>query len=199
MRTELGVGNACVGIFVARLDPLKGLEALIRGLAQLRDESAPVMVLIAGDGPERDTVERLACELKLGADRLRLLGFRNDVPDLLGAADFYVLPSLTEGLPLSLLEAMAHRLPVVATPVGGIPEVVRDGEDGLLVPTNDPRALARAMARLAGDAALRVTLGEAAFRRVTVQFSFEQMVREYEVLYHACAARSGRRAPGEGA
>lgn len=198
MRAELAVGNACVGVFVARLDPLKGLEDLVRALAQLRDESAPVMLLIAGDGPARGPVEQRARELKLGADRLRLLGFRNDVPDLLCAADFYVLPSLTEGLPLSLLEAMAHRLPVLATPVGGIPEVVRDGEDGLLVPANDPQALAQAMARLAGDAVLRAALGEAAFRRVTKQFSFEQMVREYEALYHACVARSRHPAPGKG-
>jgi glycosyltransferase involved in cell wall biosynthesis len=106
------------------------------------------------------------------------------VPDLLAAADFFVLPSLTEGLPLSVLEAMAQGLPVIATPVGGIPEVVLEGEHGYLVPVQEDAALAEAMTRLARDPELARRLGEAGRRRVEERFSFAEMARAYEALYH---------------
>jgi glycosyltransferase involved in cell wall biosynthesis len=115
---------------------------------------------------------------------MQCLGSRSDVDRFLEAADFFVLPSDTEGLPLSVLEAMAHRLPVVATPVGGIPEIVTDGESGLLVPVNEPEALSSAIARLAQDPSLRHSLGEASFRAARDRFSFDAMARQYEALYY---------------
>jgi glycosyltransferase involved in cell wall biosynthesis len=99
------------------------------------------------------------------------------------AADFFVLPSRDEGLPLAVLEAMARSLPVVVTPVGGVPEVVKDREHGLLVPVDDDRALAAAIETIARDLALRSALGEAGHRRVRDHFSFERMTRKYEDLY----------------
>jgi glycosyltransferase involved in cell wall biosynthesis len=187
VRKELGIPeNRVVGIIVARMDNLKGHDTLIRAAAVLRQRAAtaPVTLLIAGDGAERANRESLAKELGLSEKDVRFLGFRSDVPDLLAASDFFTLPSLTEGLPLSILEAMTHRLPTVATPVGGIPELITDGTHGLLTPVNDADALAAAVATLASNPVLRQTLGEAAAERARGEFSFEQMTRRYEALYY---------------
>jgi glycosyltransferase involved in cell wall biosynthesis len=196
VRRELGLGDEVVGIIVARIDRLKGHDCLLRALALLRDKGTALTLLVAGDGAERAKIERLAAQLRLGAERIRFLGFRTDVSELLAASDFFALPSLTEGLPLSVLEAMAHRLPVIATPVGGMPELVTDGVHGRLVPVNDAEALAYAMAGLATDAALRHTLGEAAYATVEEHFSFEAMADKYERLYERL--RGGPRAVGAG-
>jgi L-malate glycosyltransferase len=189
VRAELGLTREVVGIVVARLDRLKGHESLLRALSLLREASTKVTMLVAGDGPERANLETLAGQLELGSDRLRLLGYRSDISELLSAADFFVLPSLTEGLPLSILEAMAQALPVVATPVGGIPEVITDGLNGLLVPVNQPAALSAAIAKLAGDPILRRSLGETACSHAHDHFSFERMAQRYEELYRSLLAR----------
>ncbi|MCC6558627.1 MAG: glycosyltransferase family 4 protein [Polyangiaceae bacterium] len=203
MRAELGLGaGEVVGIMPAAFHKVKGHDVLLRALASLDAAStqARVRVLVAGDGDLRDSIHGLAKELGLGAggaagspggapgrgptpERVTFLGFRKDVPDLLMAADFFVLPSRDEGLPLAVLEAMARSLPVVVTPVGGVPEVVKDGEHGFLVPVDDVGALAAAIAKVAGDAELRARLGEAGHRRVRDDFSFERMTRKYEDLY----------------
>jgi glycosyltransferase involved in cell wall biosynthesis len=183
IRRDLGLVDEVVAIIVARIDRLKGHEYLLRALAQVRDAGTALTLLVAGDGAERANMERLAGELQLGAGHVRFLGFRADVTELLAASDFFVLPSLTEGLPLCVLEAMAHRLPVVATPVGGIPELVTDGVHGRLVPVQDVEALASAMTELATDAGRRHTLGEAAYATVREHFSFEAMADKYEQLY----------------
>jgi glycosyltransferase involved in cell wall biosynthesis len=113
------------------------------------------------------------------------------VPDLLAASDFFILPSLTEGLPLSVLEAMAQSLPVIVTPVGGVPEIVVHNEHGLLVPTNDAEQLSRAISRMILEPDLRSRMGAAAHRRVASDFSFEEMARRYESLYYRlCGARA---------
>ncbi|WP_437336729.1 glycosyltransferase family 4 protein [Sorangium sp. So ce394] len=176
-------GGAFVGIMPAAFHPVKAHDVLLRALARLRDRGVPVTVLIVGDGDERDRIHGLARELGIHGKEARFLGFRKDVPDLLLAADFFVLPSRDEGLPLAVLEAMARSLPVVVTPVGGVPEVVRSEEHGLLVPVDDPDALAAAIERLARDPALRRRLGEAGHARVRDDFSFEKMTRKYEQLY----------------
>jgi glycosyltransferase involved in cell wall biosynthesis len=200
MRAELGLREGeVVGIMPAAFHQVKGHDVLLRALARVRDgdrdraapaESRPaskggaqVRVLVVGDGDERARIHGLAEELGLGPERATFLGFRKDVPDLLMAADFFVLPSRNEGLPLAVLEAMARSLPVVVTPVGGVPEVVKDGEHGLLVPVDDDRALAAAIEAIARDPALRRALGEAGHRRVRDDFSFERMTRKYEDLY----------------
>ncbi|KYF52162.1 glycosyltransferase [Sorangium cellulosum] len=176
-------GGVFVGIMPAAFHPVKGHDVLLRALARLRDRGVAVTVLVVGDGDERDRIHGLARELGVDGKEARFLGFRKDVPDLLVGADFFVLPSRDEGLPLAVLEAMARRLPVVVTPVGGVPEVVRDGEHGLLVPVDDHDALAGAIERLARDRALGRRLGEAGHARVRDDFSFEKMTRKYEQLY----------------
>ncbi|HTE20280.1 MAG TPA: glycosyltransferase [Armatimonadota bacterium] len=188
VRAELGLGEGLVGIIVARLDRLKGHASLLQALALLRKRDIPLTMLVAGDGPERANLEDLAAQLQLDRESVRFLGYRSDVPDLLGASDFFVLPSLTEGLPLSVLEAMAHGLPVVATPVGGIPELVTDGEQGTLIPVDEPVALSQAIAALATVPGQRARQGEAARRRAREQFSFESMTRKYEDLYYRLCA-----------
>jgi glycosyltransferase involved in cell wall biosynthesis len=185
VRADLGLRDELVGIIVARLDRFKGHDSLLQALSILRKQKIPATMLIVGDGPERTSIEGLAHQLELGPDRLRLLGYRSDISDLLSASDFFVLPSLAEGLPLSMLEAMAQALPVVATPVGGIPEVITDGLNGRLVPVNQPETLAKVLAELIRDPALRRSLGSTALRHVQDRFSFERMAQRYEALYRS--------------
>jgi glycosyltransferase involved in cell wall biosynthesis len=151
-------------LFVGRLHRQKGLDTLVRALPLLPD---PVRVTLAGDGPERAALTRLAAELGV-ADRLAVTGFlpHRAIPGLLAGADVAVLPSRYEELGTVLVEAMAAGRPVVAAAVGGIPELVRDGVDGLLVPPGDPVALAGAIDRLIADPALAARLGASGRARV---------------------------------
>jgi len=191
LRAELGLGDALTGIIVARMDRLKGHDTLLRAQALLAERCIPLTMLIAGDGAERATFESLAHELRLGPEQVRFLGFRSDVTELLAASDFFCLPSVTEGLPLSMLEAMAHRLPVIATPVGGIPELIEEGRHGLFVPVGDAQALAEAITRIASDPALRAAFGEAGYRHVEENFTFDTMTGRYEELYRRLLAGKG--------
>ncbi len=138
VRAALDLGEGPVALHVANFLPVKGHDILMRALAQVRDRGVRLTVVTAGDGIERAAVEAQAKQLGLGPEQVRFLGFRADVPDLLAAADLFVLPSRMEGLPLAVLEAMSHGLPIVTTRIGGNPEVVTDGEHGLLVPIEDP-------------------------------------------------------------
>ncbi len=180
-RSALGAGpNAIVLLSVAALVRRKGHDVLLEALARSR---CPHLVLwIAGDGPERGALEAQAARLGL-SERVRFLGARTDVPDLLAACDIFVLPSRHEGLGVSALEAMAARRPVVASRVGGLAEAVLDETTGLLVPPEDPSELARAVDRLAADPLLRRRLGESGPVRVSEGFLASQMVHAYDELY----------------
>ncbi len=157
-RADLGVDGPLLA-FAGRLGPAKALEVALAALAELDG----VTLLLAGDGPERAALERRAAELGLG-ERARFLGAlgRNEVLRLFRAADASVLSSAWENFPHTLVEALAVGTPVVATAVGGVPEIVADGENGLLVPADDPAALAAALRRVLGDAELRERLRAAA-------------------------------------
>ena len=184
VRAELGIDNSeTVGIIVARIDAMKGHDDLIQAWAQLHATGKKAVLLIAGDGEARMAREKLTRDCGLDAQQVQFLGFRSDAPDLLAACDFFLLPSLTEGLPLSILEAMAQGLPIVATDVGGIPELVADGVHGLLVPPKNPDLLASAIEKVVNDAALRGRFGTAGKRRVTEEFSFDTMICQYEAVY----------------
>jgi glycosyltransferase involved in cell wall biosynthesis len=160
LRATLGLEpGALVFAVVALLRPGKGHADLLHALARVRLRAPAVRVLAAGDGVERPRLEALAAGLGV-ADLVRFLGARSDVPALLAASDAYVHPSLAEALPTSVLEAMAVGLPVVATDVGGVPEIVAHERTGLLVPAGRPDRLADAMLRLT-DPALRVAMGAA--------------------------------------
>ncbi|MFO0687461.1 MAG: glycosyltransferase [Myxococcota bacterium] len=163
---------------VGNLYPVKDHATLLRALPELGD----ARVAIAGRGEEEPHLRRLAAELGIES-RVHLLGLRNDVDRLLAAADVFVQPSRSEGLPLAVLEAMAAGLPVVATRVGGMGEAVVDGETGLLVEPERPDILAGALRRLLGDEALRSRLGRAGRARAEAEFSVETMARRYVALY----------------
>ncbi|MFN8525923.1 MAG: glycosyltransferase [Chloroflexota bacterium] len=180
-------GNRPVVFTAARLDPQKGLDYLI-GAAALVPEA---MFLVAGDGPERGRLDALVQDRGLSG-RVKLLGHRDDVPDLLARCDVFVLPSLYEGLPLSVLEAMAAARPVVATAVGGTDEAVADGETGLLVPARDSEALASGIRRILGAPALARRLAAAGRERVEREFSATAMVAQVTGLYESALAPGGR-------
>ena len=192
VRRELGLGDAdTLLVAVGNLYPVKGHIVLLRALALLaeRGRASGLTVAIAGRGREEAALRDFARQAGIEG-RVRLLGYREDVGDILAAADIYAMPSLSEGLPLALLEAMAVGLPVIASRVGGIPEVVTDGEDALLVPPGDPAALAAAIERLAEDEALRAQLGNSARRKAERDYTLDAMLDRYEAIY---AAISGTR------
>lgn len=186
MRSELGIPQPrCLAVIIARVDGRKGHDVLLAALEILKERSVPITVLVAGDGAERAALEQGAAQQGLIPSYVRFLGFRDDVPNLLAAADLLVLPSLSEGLPLSVLEAMSHGLPSVASDVGGIPEVILDGEQGLLVPAGAAEPLAEAMERLALCPEQRLEMGSKARIRAQSEFSFDAMVEQYDVLYRS--------------
>ncbi len=192
LRRELGVapGAPVVGA-VGSLYPVKGHTYLVQAMAQIAKQLPSVMCLLIGHGHLRATLER---EVKvLGLERhVKFLGYRSDVPRLLGALDLFVLPSLSEGLPLSLLEAMATGRPVVATDVGGNPEVVQDGATGYLVEPRRPDLLADRILELLMDPGRGKAMGVRARATVHERFGVERMVREYERLFREIvAARLG--------
>ncbi len=177
-------------VFVAaRLDPVKDLPTLVRAIAHLDPRRRRVQLVIAGDGPERAPLEALVAEKQLG-DYVKLLGMRFDIGALLCAVDVFALSSLTEGMSLAALEAMAAGLPIVATRVGGNPEIVAHEKTGLLVPAQDPVALGDALARACDDAALRKNWGQAGRALVDRRFSLRRTVERYQELYARLAGRS---------
>jgi glycosyltransferase involved in cell wall biosynthesis len=183
MRARLRLADQPIAIMVAAMEPVKRHRVVLDAIARVRGRGARVTLLLVGDGPERSAVEARAAELGLGPDVVRFLGYRTDVGDLLGASDILVLPSASEGLPMCILEAMAHGLPVVASAVGGIPELVQHGRTGLLVPPDDAAALSDALQRLLVDPGARRALGGAGRSRVSCEFSFDLSVAGYDALY----------------
>lgn len=182
IRPKLGLpANALVAGMISRLTKQKGHMYLLEAIARTPELSS-LIVLIIGDGPLRSALEARSLKLGLGP-RVKFLGARRDIGDLLSVMDLFVLPSLWEGLPLSLIEAMGAGLPVVATRVFGVPEVVTDDVTGLLVPPADTASLGVAIARLAGDAAARKRLGQAAREFVLPRFNISHYVRELTELY----------------
>jgi glycosyltransferase involved in cell wall biosynthesis len=149
VRADLHVSGAFVFLAVGRLERAKGFDVLLQALSLVHTQMNNVIVLIAGGGSERVKLDAQASALGLGAELVRFLGVRDDVPNLMAAADALVVPSRWEGLPMVLLEAASAGLPVVATDVGGNAEVIVDQETGLLVPPDDPEALGVALVRMA--------------------------------------------------
>jgi len=182
LRASIGIPvDAKVAGIIARLNEQKGHTHLLEALAT-EPRLADVHLMIVGDG-------ELATDLRHDADRLNLarrvhfLGARRDLGNLLAAMDVFVLPSLWEGLPLSLVLAMGAGIPVIATSVGGVPEVVQDGRTGLLVPPGDPAALGQALARAFDDRALRDRLAGAASAAVRSRFGVDQYIDSIVDLY----------------
>jgi glycosyltransferase involved in cell wall biosynthesis len=186
---------------IAALVPHKGQKHLIDAAALVLRQVPDAHFLILGEGELRAPLERQIRELRLEKHVL-LPGFRTDVLSLLKAFDVFVMSSVTEGLGTSLLDAMAAARPIVATRAGGIPEVVIDGETGLLVPIRDHEHLAGAILRLLKDRELRDRVGRAGLGRVRAEFSVDRMVEQTIALYERLAGRTraaGTVDPGTGA
>lgn len=189
IRGRLGLAETDVlALQVAALAPHKSQTTLLQAMARIRSRHPNLRVWIAGEGPLRTSLAHEHATLELG-ESVRFLGFREDVTDLLRAADLFVISSYLEGLGTSILDAMAAGLPVVATRVGGIPEAVVDGETGVLVPPSDPQALGEALSALAGDPERRARLGVEGRRRAR-GFSADRTEERTRSLYAEVLARS---------
>jgi L-malate glycosyltransferase len=186
-RMLLGLDErALVVTTVARLDPVKDLVTLLDAFALVRRRVPAARLVIVGDGPERRRLESRAERDDL-AGSVRITGYRSDVRALLPAADIYASSSISEGVSITILEAMATGIPVVATAVGGTPEILSDGTGGILVPSRDPAAMAAAVVSLAEDPRRRSALAAAARRRLESSFTIDRMVDDYARSYRGLA------------
>ncbi|HEY4706344.1 MAG TPA: glycosyltransferase [Thermodesulfobacteriota bacterium] len=186
-REALGIGESVpiIGI-VARLDPIKNHRCLIKAMRLVVDAFPGALLLVVGDGPLRGELEEESRATGLG-DNVRFLGTRADVESILRSLDVFVLSSVSEGLPLTVLEAMAAGRPIVATRVGGIPEAIEDGVDGLLVPPDDERGLAAAIKGMLADKKRAGEMARSARKKFEKSFSLRQMISNYEEVYSSAA------------
>jgi glycosyltransferase involved in cell wall biosynthesis len=175
-RTTTVIGAAC------RLVPLKGLMDLIRAVAILCLEFPNLRLEIAGTGPQREDLERELGRLRL-TSQVRFLGWQRDLRPIFGSWDIFAMPSLDEGVPMATLEAMAEGLPVIATSVGGLPELIEDGQTGYLVPPSDVAALTKRLRLLILDPERRQAMGAAGRQRAREHFSLDRMVAEIAAIY----------------
>lgn len=193
-RDALGLGVRFVWLAVGRIEPQKDWPTMLRAVAAEREAGAGARLLVVGEGAQASAVQADRDALGLGDDDVRFLGARGDVPDLMAAADGYLMSSAWEGLPLVLLEASAAELPIVATDVGGNDEIVLDGHTGYLVPSRDPAALAAAMARLrTADEGTRVAMGRRALAHVRETFDIERVTDRWVDLYRELLDDARRR------
>ncbi|MGE0639853.1 MAG: glycosyltransferase [Thermoanaerobaculia bacterium] len=192
-RAALGLAESdVVALVPARLHRAKGHRDLLAAISAIRAAAPELRILLAGSGPAEAEL-RSDVESRGLQPVVRFLGQRDDVPDLLAAADLVVLPSHVEGLPSALLEAMAAARAVVATDVGGVGEALRDGEEGRLVPARDPQALALALTELVGRADRRREYGERGRLRAVSGFHVRRATRDLEAVYeHWLRSLSGR-------
>ena len=189
VRRELGIARKAVAVgMVGRLSREKGVDVFMRCAARVAEECADAVFVVVGDGPERGALERMAGS----PARVVMTGWRDDVGETLSALDVLALTSRSESAPNAALEAMAAGLPVVATRVGGTPEIVEDEVTGLLAPSEDVAGLSERLTRLCRSAALRRMMGRRGRRRIEERFSMRRMVERYEALYEELVGR-GRR------
>jgi L-malate glycosyltransferase len=183
VRAELGIrDDVPVVIQVARLDYLKDHCTAVRALEAVTREIPECRLLIVGEGPERPRIEAEIARRGM-QQQIRLLGLRKDVKQLLAAADLFLLTSISEGIPVTFIEAMACHLPIVSTDVGGVKEVVEDGRTGLLAAAGDHQMLGNAIVKLVRDPSLRRSLGDCGRARAEQVFSEKEMHERYAALY----------------
>jgi glycosyltransferase involved in cell wall biosynthesis len=165
-----------------RLVKLKGIDYLLSAAAALQHEFPALRVEIAGAGPEREKLEAAVAQAGL-EERVKFLGWIEDIRTVLPRWDVFVMPSLEEGFPIAALDAMAAGLPVIATPVGGVPELIEDGATGWLVPPRDIESLTSRLRILLSDPELRARMGAAGYARMRDHFSCAQMTARFAQLY----------------
>jgi glycosyltransferase involved in cell wall biosynthesis len=200
LRREVAAGVADPGLLpvgarygtVGHLTPAKGIDVLLRAAAEVSASSPPSTCVVVGKGPDRSRLVDLSREV--GSDCVLFLGQRMDARSVIAGLDVFVLPSRLDAMPLVLLEAMALGRPIVAAAVGGVPEIITDEVTGLLVPPDDPSALAAAIQRLLADAPLARRLGEAARADVETRFDARILATRLEALYEEVLARCASRA-----
>jgi glycosyltransferase involved in cell wall biosynthesis len=173
--------------WMGRMTAVKRTDDVLLAFKELRDRGVDAGLCLVGDGPDRDGLEERAFELGI-ARHVFSLGYQDAVADWYAAFDVLILPSANEGTPVSVIEALAARRPVVATDVGGVSDVVRDGVDGFLVEAGDTSALAERLATLAGDEALRTRMGEAGRERVLRRYAVSRLVDDVDRLYRSLLA-----------
>jgi glycosyltransferase involved in cell wall biosynthesis len=196
VRASLGISDEALVVgFAGRLEPVKGPEFFIRAAAIVRHLVPGARFLVVGDGSLRPSLEEEAGRLGI-ADAVHFVGWQDDVNSFYGAMDILLLSSLNEAVGRSILEAQAVGVAVVATRVGGVPEIIQDGVTGILVPPHDAEALARATEKLLTDSALRASLTKAGRERVEKLFSDRAMVKRFEELYKGLV--EGRRKRDDG-
>ena len=190
LRRELGLPSdgKLVGT-VARLSSQKGISHFIKAIPQITEKQ--LHLIIIGDGPLREELESLTKQLNL-QEKVIFTGTRKDIPKLLAALDVFVMPSITEGLSIAILEAMASYLPVAASRVGGIPEIVQDGVTGILVPSGDENALAQAISELLTNEEKASSMGIAGRRQVELNYSAVAMGNRVTELYMEALAKKIR-------
>ena len=167
---------------VARLDPIKGISYLIEAMAEVVKQRPSSHLLLVGDGSERETLQH-RCEALGLKDHVSFAGFQKEPGPFMDVMDVFVLASINEGMGRVILEAMARGKPVIATRVGGVPEIVEEGQTGLLVPAADAAALADAMLKMAGDRGSLEHMGRRARASVNSRFGLDKMVKDIERLY----------------
>jgi glycosyltransferase involved in cell wall biosynthesis len=176
-----------VALVVARLVPAKRIDRFLRALAGARRMGAGLRGVIVGDGPERESLEKLSVELGLLPHGIAFFGARGDVPRLMARADMLVLTSQHEGFPNALLEAMTARLPVITTPAGDAAELVRDGQNGFIVPFDDEEILVRRLIELARSPATRRVLGSTGRATIEARYGLNGLAKRAFDIYHAAA------------
>ena len=187
-RAELGAAEGDTAlIYVARFWPEKAHAGLLEGFRRIAERRGGVRLWLAGSGPEEERIRALADRLGL-SDRVRFLGYRRDVPELLAAADLQVHPSDLEGVAQAVCEGMLAGLPIVATAVGGLTEVLHDGQTAVLVPPRRPDLLAEAVLLLMDDPVRARALGEAAHRFITQEYSLAASTARVEAVYEGMMA-----------
>jgi glycosyltransferase involved in cell wall biosynthesis len=188
LRARLGLdpGRRYVAT-IARFHPVKDHRTLLEAFSEVARAKLDVDLLLVGDGPLRADLERQAAELGLER-RVRFMGVRDDVADILEASDVFALTSVSEAASITLLEAMASETPVVVTAVGGNVEIVRDGVDGLLAPRGDWRSIASAILRVLDNASLARSMSQAAAERVRTNYQLDRTIERYYELYAGSSA-----------
>ena len=197
-RRVMGIpdGRFVVG-WIGRMTGVKRTDVLLRGFRALREDGVDALLCMVGDGPDRESVEQLADELGIARECL-FTGYQEDVGPFFAAFDVFVLPSGNEGTPVTAIEALAAGCPVVATRVGGVPDVVTDGEDGFLVAPAAVEELAGRLAELARNPDLRARMGASGRERMRTRYSVDRLIDDTDRLYRELLAKKGISAGGSG-